>query len=85
MTLAIAELVTYLNDLSDMSIKENLQSNIAIDSQFKEIKHVINTGEFNLEDLDEDSLREKIALQNDIALTRTDSKKYGPSTQILVL
>ena len=86
MTLAIDELVKYLNDLADLNTNENYLKRMAIDTQFKEIKHVITVGEFNLDSLgDEDSLRAKIAQKQEAMLEGTDTKQYGPSTYILML
>ena len=63
MSLAIDELVKYLNDLAEVNMLEHNLKKVAIDSQFKEIKNVITAGQLNLDNLhDEESLRENIAL-----------------------
>ena len=88
MSLAIDELVTYLNDLSEMNTLEASQLKVAIDSQYKEIKQVMTGHTINpdsLEDDDVDIIREQIALNSDLALARTASKKYMYSSQIIPL
>lgn len=44
MSLAIDELVKYLNDLAEVNMLEHSLKKVAIDSQFKEIKNVITAG-----------------------------------------
>lgn len=80
MSLAIGELVLYFNDLAEFNQVAGQKMYEAINSQFKEVRHV-NTGvNLEIESMDEDSIRASISREASNALKRTESKMFGTST-----
>ena len=85
MSLAIDELVQYLKDLAGINSLQNKQMMSAVNSQFKEIKNVITGCNLSLENIDEESIRASIETNSKMAMNRTESNMFGPSSHILTL
>ncbi len=84
MSLAIGELVQYFKDLADFNQISSTKMVEAIATQFKEVRH-INTGvNLEVENIDEDSIRASIT-QGNCGITRSESKMFGMSTQVLAM
>ena len=83
MNFAIKELVTYLNDLAAYNQDASTQIINAVNGQFKEVRAIKTVVNLKLdEEIDEERIRasyDQVAL----AMERTESKKFGDSTQVL--
>ena len=84
MDIAIGELVRYLSDLAEINSEAASQLKIAITSQYKEIRAVKTGVNLEVEDIDEERIRTSIIVESSNALSRSDSKMFGDSTNVLI-
>ena len=84
MDIFINELVTYLSDLAEMNIEAGNQISLAVESQFKEIR-AVNTGvNLEVDDKDEERIRNSSMVDSANAMSRSESIVFGASTKSLI-